>query len=276
MDNPSFESLVAPRLPRLNLRDWVNDFRQDLKFRWPPFRAYYRLRAYKYMLYRDREMGLLKFLVDPTRISLDIGANLGLFSFFLSRLSPKVMAFEPNPYPLRTLMQVADRNVEIFPMAIGDSDGPVRLTIPRSSKGWMSNGASIEKAIGGASHPVDVMCHRIDTLSLAPVGFIKIDVEGHELAVLQGARETILRDRPAIFLETEYIHIGDRVLDVFRFCADLGYRGFFLGRNGLSDIALFDIERHQKHRGPDYVKNFIFLPGASATAVPAVTPTPAA
>ena len=262
MDDPSFERLVAPRLPHAHLRDWINDFRQDLKFRWPPFRAYYRLRAYKYMLYRDPEMGLLKFLVDPARISLDVGANLGLFSYFLSRLSPKVMAFEPNPYPLRTLLQVADRNVEVFPMAIGNSDGPVTLSIPRSRKGWMSNGAGIDKTAGATSYPVEVMCHRIDALRLDPVGFIKIDVEGHELAVLEGARETIRRDRPAIFLETEYLHVGEKVFDVFRFCADLGYRGFFLGRHGLTDISLFDVERHQKHRGPDYVKNFIFVPAA--------------
>jgi len=260
MDEPVLARLPTPSLPRETWRDWVNEFRQDIKYRWTPFRAYYRIRAYKYMLFRDPEMGLLKFLVDPTRISLDVGANLGLFSYFLSRLSPKVIAFEPNPNPLRTLRQVADRNVEIVPIAIGNSDGPVTLTIPRNRKGWSSNGAGLGKTPTGG-RPVEIMCRRIDSLKLDPVGFIKIDVEGHELAVLEGARETLIRDKPAIFLETEFLHVGEKVFEVFRFCAELGYRGFFLSRKGLTEISLFDVEIHQrKDRGGDYVKNFIFLP----------------
>jgi len=259
MNDLSLTGVKAPALPRETLRDWINDFRQDVKFRWVPFRAYYRFRAYKYMWRHDPEMGLLKFLVDPNRISLDVGANLGLFSYFMARLSPRVIAFEPNPNPLRILRRVADRNVEIVPAAIGNEDGPVFLNVPRNRKGWSSNGAGLGKA-GAKSFPVEVTGLRLDSLTLPPVGFIKIDVEGHELAVLEGARELIKRDRPAIFLETEYLHAGDKVFEVFRFCKELGYRGMFLAANGLTDISLFEVERHQKQRGPGYVKNFIFIP----------------
>ena len=105
-------------LPRENLRDLINDFRLDVKFRYVPFRGYYRHRSYKYMRRIDPEMGLLKFIVDPKRICLDVGANLGLFTYFLSRYSPHVYAFEPNPIPLRILRYVADKNITVLQMAV--------------------------------------------------------------------------------------------------------------------------------------------------------------
>ena len=64
-------------LPRETFRDWLNEFRQDLKYRYMPFRAYYRLRAQKYMRFKDRELRLLRHLVPAGKDSLDIGANLG-------------------------------------------------------------------------------------------------------------------------------------------------------------------------------------------------------
>lgn len=261
MEEISLPGVKAPALPRETWRDYVNDIRQDFKFRWMPFRAYYRFRAYKYMWRRDPEMGLLKFLIDPARISLDVGANLGLFTYFMARFSPRVIAFEPNPNPLRVLRSVVDRNVEIVPAAVGNQDGPVTLNVPRNRKGWSSNGAGLGKA-GATSFPVEVTGIKLDSLKLPPVGFIKIDVEGHELAVLEGARDLIRRDHPAIFLETEYLHAGDKIFDVFRFCKEMGYRGMFLSANGLTDISLFDVETHQKQRGPGYVKNFIFIPAS--------------
>ena len=115
--------MKAAALPKETFRDWLNEFRQDLKFRYIPFRGYYRLRAYKYMLRMNPEMGLLRFLSDPLKDSLDIGANLGLFTYFLSRHSRHVYAFEPNPYPLRTLRSVVDANVTILPIAISNHSG---------------------------------------------------------------------------------------------------------------------------------------------------------
>ena len=66
------------------------------------------------------EMGLLKFIVDPSRNSVDIGASLGLFTYFLARYSVHVYAFEPNPLPLRYLRTLVDDNVTVVHGALSD------------------------------------------------------------------------------------------------------------------------------------------------------------
>jgi FkbM family methyltransferase len=250
-------------LPRENFRDLINDIRLDIKFRYVPFRGYYRHRSHKYMRKIDPEMGLLKFIVDPKRICLDVGANLGLFTYFLSRYSPHVYAFEPNPIPLRVLRYVADKNVTVLQMALSDKTGEAELVVPKGRKGWSSNGASIEYD-EGEGRVVKVPGSRIDDLDYKDIGFIKIDVEGHEKSVLEGAQETLARDRPNLFVENEFTHAGEGVADVFDMMKALDYDGFALIDGVFSNISRLSLEEHQinAERGAQgsYVKNFVFIP----------------
>ena len=250
-------------LPRENFRDLINDIRLDIKFRYVPFRGYYRHRSHKYMRKIDPEMGLLKFIVDPKRICLDVGANLGLFTYFLSRYSPHVYAFEPNPIPLRVLRYVADKNVTVLQMALSDKTGEAELVVPKGRKGWSSNGASIEYD-AGEGRVVKVPGSRIDDLDYKDIGFIKIDVEGHEKSVLEGAQETLARDRPNLFVENEFTHAGEGVTDVFDMMKALDYDGFALIDGVFSNISRLSLEEHQinAERGVQgsYVKNFVFIP----------------
>ena len=250
-------------LPRENFRDLINDIRLDIKFRYVPFRGYYRHRSHKYMRKIDPEMGLLKFIVDPKRICLDVGANLGLFTYFLSRYSPHVYAFEPNPIPLRVLRYVADKNVTVLQMALSDKTGEAELVVPKGRKGWSSNGASIEYDEGDG-RVVKVPGSRIDDLDYKDIGFIKIDVEGHEKSVLEGAQETLARERPNLFVENEFTHAGEGVTDVFDMMKALDYDGFALIDGVFSNISRLSLEEHQinAERGAQgsYIKNFVFIP----------------
>jgi FkbM family methyltransferase len=253
-------------LPRENFRDVINDIRLDFKFRYVPFRGYYRFRSHKYMRKIDPEMGLLKFIVDPKRICLDVGANLGLFTYFLSRYAPHVYAFEPNPIPLRILRSVADKNVTVREMALSDQTGIAELVVPRGRKGWSNNGASVERAQSENARIVKVPSSRIDDLDYKDIGFIKIDVEGHEKSVLDGARETLARDRPNLFVENEFAHAGSGVSEVFDLMKSLDYDGFALIDGVLSNISRLSLEAHQINPrsgngdASRYVKNFIFIP----------------
>lgn len=115
---------------------------------------------------------------------------------------------------------------------------------------------------------VTVATRRLDDLGLGPVGLIKIDVEGHEGAVLRGAERTIETHRPAILVEAEERHHPGAVANLRAFMEAKSYRGyFFLGRK-LQPVETFDPGRHQspqnisrdgRRLGGVYVNNFIYV-----------------
>lgn len=255
----------ARALPRTGLRDWINDFRQDVKFRYVPFRGYYKLRAYKYMRGGIPDLGLLRFLIDRRKDSIDVGANLGLYTYFMARYSKHVYAFEPNPYPLRILKSVVDRNVSVQPIAITDRSGTARLRVPKGRKGWSSNGASLEHGDEMGGIEIEVPCASIDEFDYRGIGFIKIDIEGHEYAALKGATRTLERERPNLLIENEASHVGTDTDRVFAALRDLDYEGFTLIDGVLTRLEKFSFAEHQSvalagSNSSGYAKNFIFLP----------------
>jgi hypothetical protein len=96
--------------------------------------------------------------------------------------------------------------------------------------------------------------------------FLKIDVEGHELAVLEGAQQTLQSHRPAILIECESRHRSDGNVDpVFNLLRSHGYEGSFFLNGQRRPLAQFDPNEHQRtnngaiatRRG--YVNNFAFV-----------------
>ena len=172
----------------------------------------YRLRARTELDLRYGAVDVeLRRLADylPTnrrRAALDIGANGGITTSVLSRVFDQVHAFEPNLALANEWFDSAPANVTVWPYALSNRDGEATLNVPVMGKlaltGWASLGTpGLEKADRIESMPV--LCHRLDSLGLAelPVDFIKIDVEGHELAVLEGGESCILRWKPWLIVE---------------------------------------------------------------------------
>jgi len=252
-------------LPNRNFRDVINTLRMDFKFRYVPFRGYYRYRSYKYRTRKSLEMGLLQFLCSADKASIDVGANLGLYTYYLSRFSKKVYAFEPNPYPFRTLKHVVDSNVVLEQAALTETTGEVELIVPHNRKGWSSNGAGLDRTGDSDFIAIKITGRRLDDLNIGPVGFIKIDTEGHEMAVLKGGLKTLEAYHPNLFVEIEELHLGEKDPEVIRFLKDIGYDGFFLKDGVLTNIAQFSTEQYQDKEalaqsGHRYIKDFIFLP----------------
>ena len=110
-----------------------------------------------------------------------------------------------------------------------------------------------------------VNCATLDDLDYRDVGFIKIDIEGHEKAALMGAARTIERERPNLFIENEVAHADAGGDDVFQLLAGMDYSGFALIDGRLASLRHFSFEEHQTRRRAEgdargYVKNFIFIP----------------
>ncbi len=157
------------------------------------------------------------------RVALDIGANIGVTTFLLSQRFARVHAFEPNPALAQRLAAAAISNVDVHDIALSAGPNTAKLHIPRGPKAQMTGWASLEGTVKSRFENVDeieVQVRSLDSLELGPVDYIKIDVEGHELSVLEGAADTFAIHRPWCVIETE----GDNRAKVRAYFATHTYR----------------------------------------------------
>lgn len=153
--------------------------------------------------YEPKNVEAIQKTVKEGDIAYDVGAHVGYFSVLMGDIvggGGKVIAFEPRGLNLGYLQKHVSvnhcGNIEIVPKALGDRTGHARLeTRTGSGTGYISE-----------SGDEDVEITSIDELvesgALPPPTFLKIDVEGGEMAVLRGARKVIERQRPRMILAT--------------------------------------------------------------------------
>lgn len=171
------------------------------------------------------ELARLPRWVPPGRPALDVGASRGVYTWFLRGLAPEVCAVEPNPR-LAARLARAFPDVTVHAVALSDREGRARLRVPRlgrtPAEGWATlEGRTDFPGLGAAEvEEIEVPVTTLDRLALPDVGFVKIDVEGHEAALLRGAVETLRRCRPVILLECG----GGPGSEAGRLLAELGYR----------------------------------------------------
>jgi FkbM family methyltransferase len=218
---------------------------------------------------RERRKGeyglrLLPGLVDPKRLAIDIGANRGIWAHEMAALCPAVWAFEPNPKLFDFLKRAAGPRVTCHAIALSDSEGEAELMIPGGGRRYSNQGASLnpDKIAGAAHMRVPVRTAPLDALDPPPVGFMKIDVEGHERAVLEGARGVIARDRPMMIIEIEERHTGTDLDAALDFVESLGYISQAIRDRAVIGRAALDVDRDHRGRAGEagYVNNFIFRP----------------
>lgn len=156
--------------------------------------------------YAENEFLLLQHVVQPTDYVLDIGANIGLHTVWFSKYAFKgrVAAFEPNEFNRNLLVKNVDqnscKNVEVYGNIVGNRNGSSFISSfnPRIP-GNFGECSVLEVNPGGLYEARPMV--KIDALKFGRVDFIKIDVEGFEKEVLQGAKETIARCRPQMLVE---------------------------------------------------------------------------
>jgi FkbM family methyltransferase len=134
---------------------------------------------------------------------VDVGANLGYYSLLASRLvgaTGRVVALEPNSENCRLLLSSLrlneSRNVQLLPVAADRATGWAYYSTHVGSNGGLIDDGEL------LSHPGTVVpTFPLDDLVDGPVGFLKMDVEGAEGRVVEGARRLIARDRPIVTTE---------------------------------------------------------------------------
>ena len=182
--------------------------------------------------YEAEFVELLMGKLKPTDVFYDIGANAGYFSIIASTVIKEensIVAFEPVPYLHKIIQHHASvngvKNVDVFPYAISNKTGTVQFSNMDKTGG---NTYISESSIFKNSDTLEVKSTSLDDFLANNKQYkiptiLKIDAEGAEFDVLQGARKTLKDHKPLLFLSTHDIHLPGVKDKCLNFLRDLGY-----------------------------------------------------
>jgi FkbM family methyltransferase len=221
----------------------------------------------------ESEFWLVPVFCDKTKTAIDIGANAGAYSYYMAKYSRSVIAFEPNTDLWTHLRRVLGPVVHLESAALSAKSTSAILRVDRSNTGV----ATIEEKN-------DLVCVRdkaevvsrtietrtLDSFEIRNVSMIKVDVEGHEEAVIEGAQNTIRNSRPVLLIESEDRHNPGAPRRLFTMLSKLGYLGCYLKDRelmGFNTLRNEDTDPNNLDRGLPYINNFIFVPAEQDTRV---------
>jgi FkbM family methyltransferase len=205
----------------------------------PRFLPVRRVLPFHYWLHQmegsvENELRCLQRICLDRTVAIDVGANEGLFAYKMSQLFSQVYAFEINDELTTHLAAYNPGNIEILHQGLSSQPGTAVLFIPVLDgfplTGWAS--LSPGNCPGVGEHMEKrVSLRTLDSFDIDAVSLIKIDVEGHEVEVLRGAKQTLLRSRPCVLVEVK----PHNEHEVVSFFSQLNYE-----RRELRDLAGVD------------------------------------
>jgi FkbM family methyltransferase len=165
-------------------------------------------------------LAFVQNFIPKNKNMMDIGANIGIWSIVYSTIINKtIYAFEPQQEIFKcfesNILLNNCANIKSYNIGLSDKRGSAKMNANYTTP---NNFGAFRICSSGN---LDIQLESGDNLGLTDIGFIKIDVEGHELDAITGLKATILRDKPVIFIE---IHKTDpRCNETFQLIVSLGY-----------------------------------------------------
>jgi FkbM family methyltransferase len=184
----------------------------------------------------ELEVSLYRRLLKPNSVVIEVGANLGLHTVPLAKITPSgyVICFEPQR-PIFNILcgNLALNNlinVDAHRVAVGARQELVVIELTNYDTPWNYGAFSIDAGFSGEGcFPGELTSDRTavvvldefpQTADLQHLDLLKVDAEGFELAVLHGAERLIARTRPTLFVENNNPATGDNLI---RYVRGLGY-----------------------------------------------------
>jgi FkbM family methyltransferase len=204
--------------------------------------------------YEPNEMYAMSKLLRPGMTVFDVGANAGVFTLMGAKLvgpSGTVHAFEPSPRDrdrLRANLSANNlSNVTVHPVALGRAAGKAVLAVAGSEHPGHNTIGGFAYSEDGATQSVEVEVATLDEIAkaqkLTRLDLLKIDVEGSETAVLQGAEESLLRFRPVIVVEAQDAslkQLGSSVAELLQVLRANDYEVKVFGPSGTAEPVIDD------------------------------------
>ena len=163
------------------------------------------------------------------------------------------------------MSSVVSGNVQVENVALSDRSGTGTLFAPeevgRDALATLSAACSEDGAL-----EIEVPIRKLDDYQLDEVQFIKIDVEGHEFRVLQGAEQTLARCAPTLLIEIDQRLHDEPIQRIFDWLIARGYRGRLRRAGAWAPLSTFDVHEDQLVRreagSPSRIIDFVFTPDA--------------
>lgn len=174
--------------------------------------------------FSEGEAALFRQLVGPGNFVVEAGANIGAHTIQLARQvgdAGQVFAFEPQRLVFQMLCANLALNqcVNVIARQQGLGSTPGEMLAPAPDPRHDNNFGGLSLMTSGNGEPVEVLT--IDALDLPRCDFIKADVEGMEKEVVAGARKTIARFRPTLYLENDREENSSALIGLLQ---EMGYR----------------------------------------------------
>ncbi|MBU1132777.1 FkbM family methyltransferase [Patescibacteria group bacterium] len=213
------------------------------------------LRKHQRFLERH-EIKNFKNVIKPGMTVLDIGANSGTFTYFVSTMvgdEGKVYAFEPEPANYKALDRLVKsknlQNVKTYNVALSSKQGTETLFVDKLSPG--SHSFAEDNLISATKNGIEVQTTTLDSVLAANgrVDIIKIDVQGAEGMVFEGGQKLLQQEGPiSIFLEFWPGGMKKLGTDPIRFLQSFTDNGFNIsildkGSDGKVRVTIKDIEK---------------------------------
>jgi FkbM family methyltransferase len=196
--------------------------------------------------------------------AVDVGVNMGVFSRWTAKYAKQVHGFECNPtltpHLEKFLPETFSFTIAHFPVRL---EKHLRFDPENTGIGTIESANKLDQNSGIKTiQSVEVQVRCLDEFDTGRISFIKIDVEGHELEVLQGARKLLERDHPVLLIEIEERHRPGNLMAVPEWLTELGYRAWVLEprHNLVSASCLRDYAQAGANEFLVYVRNKLKKP----------------
>lgn len=219
--------------------------RERLTMLFMPTSLYYGPRIADETQWGEYELGVLGDIMAPGGTAIDVGANQGVFAFAFSKVATRVEAFEPNADYAAFARRMLGRRARVHEIALSNETGQAEFVVPVAEDGVVLHlGGSLRAAAPPAGRVMrfNVVVRTLDSFAFRDVRIIKVDVEGSEMAVLQGARATIARDHPPLVVELLTGAHADPIAVTEAICATYGYAAWLVTKE-LRKVAAIPVIR---------------------------------
>ena len=188
--------------------------------------------------FERRELDALKhfFLKNnyPTKLCLDVGANIGNHSLFFSTIFDQVVSFEPllKTYKILEINSLLVDNIKTFNFGISDEDKQMPAAVSEGNLGatkLVDSSEDFDETLN-----LKKLDSFLEEKKIHEVSYIKYDIEGHEIFALRGSEQVIKNSSPIISLELEMTKHYENCLEAIDYLKVCGYKSAYILKNSFS------------------------------------------